>query len=120
MTHLTDTPRDSALPDVQVLIEEARRHKRRRHRLRLVRSVLVIATAVAVLGVGIYIAHPASPGAHPSRSPSSPVSGARTGATLVYSFSNLRVINADTGALTPTGDVLHVSSPICVTFLPVK
>ena len=78
-----------------MLFKEARR---RRHRIRAVSAATIVAVAAAVLGVGLYLSQPASPGAYPSGSRLAPVSHPRTGATLVYSLNNLRVIDADTGA----------------------
>ena len=97
MTLVRDESSQIEQQDTQVLFEEARQ---RRRRLRLVGAaiVLVVAAAATALGVGIFDLLPAGPGSHPSGSRPSVVAHNRTGATLVYSFNNLRVINADTGA----------------------
>ena len=98
---LLDEP--SAIEDIdaQLLFKEARR---RRRRLRMIRSFFAVAVVLAVLLVG-FEPHAIPGSGSRSRSRSYPLdsrpplaSGASTGATLVYAQTDLRVINADTGA----------------------
>src|SRR5271165_3467117 len=83
--------------DAQLLFKEA--HQRRR-RLRMIRSVFVLAVVAAIVLTGFelhMIPEPASR-SHPADSHPPATSGNHSGATLVYAYSDLRVINADTGA----------------------
>ena len=106
MTLVREDPRQIEHEGTHVLFEEARQ---RRRRLRVLGTIvaLCVATLLAVLGAGIYILQPAVTGSHPSGAPKLLNGRSRTGATLVYSFSNLRVINADTG----TSRILPLPAP---------
>ena len=54
---------------------------------------------MSLLGDTIFVSRPAGPGSHRSGSRTPPAAPPlHSGATLVYSFDNLRVMNADTGA----------------------
>lgn len=83
--------------DAQLLFREARQ---RRRRLRMVRSVfvVVVVVAVVVLGLELQVIPGTGSRSHPSDSRSPLAPDIRSGATLVYAYNNLRVINADTGA----------------------
>jgi len=83
--------------DAQLLFREARQ---RRRRLRMVRSIFVVAVVAAVVVVGFELHVIPGPGSrsHPSGSRPPLATDTRSGATLVYAYNNLRVINADTGA----------------------
>jgi len=83
--------------NAQLLFREARQ---RRRRLRVVRAIIavVVLVAVAVIGIELRVVPGVSPRSHPPGSPPPSVSGDHSGATLVYAYNNLRVINADTGA----------------------
>jgi len=97
MTLLEQSPTSVKPQEAEALFKEARQ---RRRRLRMFRSIFVVAIVAAVLVLGFalhVIPGPGSP-SHPSDSRPTPVSGTRSGATLVYAYNNLQVINADTGA----------------------
>jgi hypothetical protein len=98
VTLLSDVQRADRPPS-QALFEEARRRRRRR------RAVVAVglAAVVSLIGAVIYAAQPAGPPSHQSGSPpsSSPAPAdplAHSGATLVYSYGDLRIIDASTGA----------------------
>jgi len=86
--------------DAQLLFREARQRRRRR---RTVRSVIVVAVvaAMVVLGFGLHVIPGTGSRSHPSDSRPPLAPDIRSGATLVYAYDNLRVINADTGASRP-------------------
>ena len=82
--------------DAQLLFKEARQ---RRRRLRMVRSIFVVAIVAAadVLAFALHVIPGPASRSHPSDSQPPLASAPRSGATLVYAYSDLRVINADTG-----------------------
>ncbi len=83
--------------EAQLLFKEARQ---RRRRLRIVRSVFVVAVVVAFAmpGLEFHVIPGTRSHSHPSDSRPPLARDIRSGATLVYAYSSLRVINADTGA----------------------
>src|SRR5665213_3042913 len=82
--------------EMQVLFKEARE---RRRRLRAVRAIVALAVVSLAVVIGFGFQLLPSTGAHsrPTGSRQPLIFNGHTGATLVYSLNNLRVINADTG-----------------------
>src|SRR5665213_3787932 len=97
MTLLEQPPTSVKPQEAKALFKEARQ---RRRRLRMVRFIFVVAVvaAVVVLGFQLHVMPGPSSRSHPSDSRPPLASGTRSGATLVYAYNNLQVINADTGA----------------------
>jgi hypothetical protein len=97
MTLLEEPPTTVNPQEAQLLFKEARQ---RRRRLRMVRSIFVVAVVAAAVVLAFELHVISGPGSrsHPLDSQPPPASGNHSGATLVYAYSDLRVMNADTGA----------------------
>jgi len=96
MTLLLDEPSAADERQAQLLFKEARR---RRRRLRIMWIAIVTTVVVALLGFGLVLRVRSSPvtrSVSMSTQPGWPAH-LRTGATLVYAFNDLRVIDADSG-----------------------
>ena len=83
--------------DAQLLFKEARQ---RRRRLRMVRSifVVVVVSALVVVGFELHVIPGPGSSSYPLKSQPPLASGDGSGATLVYAYKDLQVTNADTGA----------------------
>ena len=80
--------------ETQVLFKEARQ---RRRRLRAFRAIVALAVLSAALGFVLQLLSSTGAPSSPTASRQPLIFSGRTGATLVYSLNNLRVIDADTG-----------------------
>lgn len=82
--------------EAQVLFQEARRRRRRLRAVRAIVALAVVSFAVA-LGFGFQLLASTGAPSHPAGSRQPSIFRGHTGATLIYSLNNLRVIDADTG-----------------------
>jgi hypothetical protein len=97
MTLVDDHPLETHIEVIQVLFEEARKRRRRRW----ITGLLVLALLLTVVAVVAFprVSSTNNP-VHKNSGPSSVPSALKgpIGATIVYSFNRLLVLNADTGA----------------------
>ena len=96
MTLLLEEPSAAVEQEAQLLFKEA--HQRRR-RLRIIWVTIVSAVVAVVVLLGLAFQFWAGPASRPVGDGAPPVGPAhlRTGATLVYAFTDLRVLDADSG-----------------------
>jgi hypothetical protein len=85
--------------EAQLLFKEAKQRRRRRLRIIWVSVVLAIAVVGCAVGFALGFNDSSPPATQPHSLGTQPLPGhVPTGATLVYAFNDLRVIDADTGA----------------------
>ena len=97
MTLLLEEPTAQDDQNAQLLFKEARR---RRRRLRIVWTAMGATVIVVSVGLGLTLDRPSSPPGSSVGATAHPVwpPDVRTGATLVYAFNDLRILDADSGA----------------------
>jgi hypothetical protein len=97
MSLLLEEPTDADEQVAQLLFREARR---RRRRLRILWTAMGATAVLAAVGLGLSLHGASSPRLASGGVAAKPIGTPplRTGATLVYAFNDLRILNADSGS----------------------